>query len=165
MKTKRILLLLPFLILYCSSSAQLKTTTACPAFSVDVLKGRVNDLLEASSTGGQVKKLFPCFTSEGTGSGAACGTFVFYKDKDIYFYTERNYVEIGEKFTGKLSLPLMGAARNSLFKWLGHPKIKEISRDAFQTAYGTLILYYNKTGKVNKLQFSTKQTEELKLCE
>ena len=38
-----------------------------------------------------------------------CGGGVFYKAQDIYFYTGRDYVEIGPKFKGKLSWPLMGA--------------------------------------------------------
>jgi len=70
-------------------------------------------------------------------------------------------VEIVEKFKGKLSLPLVGAVGNGLFKWLRHPKIKEILWDAFQTAYGTLVLYYYKAGKINKLQFSTLQIEAM----
>lgn len=166
MKKKRILLFLPAVLFCLYTSAQLKTSVVCPPFTIDILKGRIGDLLEANSTSGQVKKAFPCFTStEDDGPAAKCGGYVFYKDKDIYFYTGRNYVEVGEKFNGKLSLPLMGAARNSLFKWLGNPKIKDINWDAFQTAYGTLILYYNKAGKVNKLQFSTRSSEELSLCE
>lgn len=146
-------------------AAQLKTTPVCPVFSVDILAGKINDL-KPNSTPGQVKKAFPCFTSaEEESPSARCGGSVLYKDKDIYFYTARDYVEIGEKFKGTLSLPLMGAARNSLFKWLGHPKIKDVNWDAFQTAYGTLVLYYNKAGKVNKLQFSTNSSEVLTLCE
>jgi hypothetical protein len=42
----------------------------------------------------------------------------------------------------------MGASRTSLFKWLGNPKLKDASWDAFQTKYGILILYYNKAGKL-----------------
>ncbi|MGQ0739749.1 MAG: hypothetical protein ACT4OJ_11860 [Bacteroidota bacterium] len=152
-------------ISFCPLNAQLKTTPVCPAFNVDILAGRINDL-KPNSTGGQIKKAFPCFTSaEDEGTETKCGSNVFYKDKDIYFYTGRDYVEIGEKFKGKLSLPLMGAARNGLFKWLGHPKIKDVNWDAFQTAYGTLVLYYNKAGKINKLQFSTLSSETLTLCE
>ena len=98
-------------------------------------------------------------------STAKCGGGVFYKDRDIYFYTGRDYIEIGPKFKGKLSIPLMGASRNSLFKWLGHPKIKDVSWDAFSTQYGILILYYTKANKVNKIQFSTQSTETIKLCE
>lgn len=147
------------------AGAQLKTTALCPAFKVDILDGRVNDL-EASATQGQIKKLFPCFTaSEEEGPSARCGGVISYKDKDISFYTGRDYVEIGEKFKGALSLPLLGAARNSLFKWLGHPKIRDVNWDAFQTAYGTLVLYYNKTSRVNRIQFSTLSSEMLTLCE
>jgi hypothetical protein len=59
----------------------------------------------------------------------------------------------------------MGAARSSLFKWLGYPKIKDINWDAFTTKYGILILHYNKSGKVNLIQFSKKNAESLTLCE
>jgi hypothetical protein len=162
---KNIITLMAALICTVVLQAQLKTTAVCPVFSVDILGGTINDL-KPNSTGGEIKKIFPCFTSiEEEGTAAKCGGIVYYKDKDIYFYTGRDYVEIGEKFKGKLSLPLMGAARNSLFKWLGHAKIKDVNWDAFQTAYGTLVLYYNKTGKVNKIQFSTLHSEAMTLCE
>jgi hypothetical protein len=148
-----------------SLRAQLKTTTICPVFTVDVLGGRVNDL-RSTSTVGQIKAAFPCFTSaEDESPTAKCGGGVFYKDKDIYFYTARDYVEIGPNFKGKLSIPVMGANRNSLFKWLGNPQIKDVTWDAFQTAYGTLILYYNKANKVNKIQFSVLGSDTIKLCE
>lgn len=162
---KAIPFMLVFLYAVLPAMAQLKTTPVCPAFTVDILKGRVNNT-EPTSTMGQVKSEFPCFSSlEEESAGAACGDVIRYSDKDIYFYTSRDYIEIKEKFKGTLSLPLLGAARNSLFKWLGHPKIKDVNWDAFQTAYGTLILYYNKSGKVNKLQFSNKSTETIRLCE
>lgn len=161
---KTILLIVMSGLLSCAG-AQLKTTALCPVFNVDILGGKVNDL-EPFATQGQIKKLFPCFTSsEDEGPSARCGGIIAYKDKDIFFYTARDYVEIGEKFKGKLSLPLMGAARTGLFKWLGHPKIRDVNWDAFQTAYGTLVLYYNKAGKINKLQFSTLHSEEMNLCE
>jgi hypothetical protein len=163
---KKILLLILVAALGLNAPAQLKTTVTCPAFSVDVLNGKVNSEILATSTVGQIKKKFPCFTSsEDESTTAKCGGGVFYKDKDIYFYTARDYVEIGPNFKGKLSLPLMGANRNALFKWLGNPKIKDVSWDAFETAYGILILYYNKAGKINKLQFSTEGTSTIKLCE
>ncbi len=147
------------------AGAQLKTTALCPVFSVDILDGKVNDL-EPFATQGQIKKLFPCFTSsEDESQSASCGGTISYKDKDIFFYTGRDYVEIGEKFRGKLSIPLLGAARTALFKWLGHPKIKDLNWDAFQTAYGTLVLYYNKAGKINKIRFSTLSSEMMNPCE
>jgi hypothetical protein len=52
-----------------------------------------------------------------------------------------------------------------LFKWLGYPKMKDASWDAFQTKYGILITYYNKAGKINKLQLSSRTTDTIKLCE
>jgi hypothetical protein len=143
----------------------LKTTPICPELNVDILGGRVNDL-RSTSTVGQIKEKLPCFTSaEDESATAKCGGGVFFKDKDIYFYTARDYVEIGPKFKGKLSIPLMGAARNGTFKWLGNPKIKDVNWDAFQTQYGILILYYSKASKVNKIQFSVLGTDAIKLCE
>lgn len=144
--------------------AQLKTTPVCPAFSADVLEGTVNDMYPFS-TKGEIEKKFPCYTSTtDETNGSTCGG-VFFKDKNISFITERDYIEIGEHFKGNLSLPLMGANRSSLFKWLGNPHMKDTNWEAYQTKYGVLVLYFNKAGKINKLQMSNKNAESLKLCE
>lgn len=162
---KKIFFLFTSIIITGAVFAQLKTTTVCPVFLVNILDGRVNEL-DPNSTIGEIKSKLPCFSgTEEETTSSKCGGGVFYKDRDIDFYTGRDYVEIREKFKGKLSIPLMGASRNSLFKWLGHPKIKDVNWDAFQMSYGILVLYYNKAGKINKLQFSTKSTETLRLCE
>ncbi len=145
--------------------SQLKTTTVCPTITVDLLAGKVNEM-EPDFTQGQIKKALPCFTSEEAESATAkCGGGIYYKDKDLIFFTARNYVEIGPKFKGKLSIPVMGASRSGLFKWLGHPTIKEASWDAFTTAYGILILYYSKANKVVKIQFSSETSATINLCE
>jgi hypothetical protein len=52
-----------------------------------------------------------------------------------------------------------------LFNYLGNPKVKDTNWEAFQTAYGILVLHYNTAGKVYKFQFSTKTAETLSLCE
>lgn len=143
--------------------AQLKTTAVCPQMVVDLLDGKVNGM-GINSTVGQIKKAMPCATSTETDS-SKCGSGVFYKDKDLYFFVRRHYVEIGPGFKGKLSVPLMGAARTSLFKTLGHPKIKDVNWDAFTTNYGIIILYYNKAGKINKIQMSTEGPDTIQLCE
>ena len=154
-----------FMTIVTIAHAQLKTTTVCNTMVVDILDGKVNGMLP-DFTIGQIKEKLPCFTSEEPENASSkCGGGVFYKDKDIYFYTGRDYIEIRERFKGKLSIPLLDASRTSLFKWLGNPKIKDISWDAFQTQYGTLVLHYNKAGKVNLIQFSKKSTETLSLCE
>lgn len=148
-----------------AASAQLKQTVVCNTVTVDILNGKVNGI-SPDWTPGQIKQALPCATSEEAENNTTkCGGGVFYKDKDIYFYTGRDYIEIREKFKGKLSMPLMGAARTGLFKWLGNPSIKDVSWDAFQMAYGTLVLHYNKANKVNLIQFSKKSSNELSLCE
>ena len=146
-------------------SAQLKTTPLCPSFEVDILEGNVNGI-EPNFSSADIKKAFPCFTAEEPDAATSkCGGLISYKDKDIYFYTTSGYIEIREKFKGKLSLPLLGATRSSLFKLLGYPKIKDVNWDAFQTKYGILILHYNKAAKINLIQFSKKTAETLTLCE
>lgn len=148
-----------------TASAQLKTTPVCNTFVVDILDGKINGVLP-DFTINQIKEKLPCFTdSEPEDATSPCGGGVFYKDKGLYFYTGRGYVEIKENFKGALSIPLMGTNRNDLFKWLGNPKIRDINWDAFQTQYGTLILYYKKTNKVNRILFSKKSTETLSICE
>ena len=166
MNLKTIIASILFVASSAVASAQLKTTPRCGVINVDILDGMVNKALVPTSTVGQIKLNLPCFTSfEEEGTTAKCGGGVFYKDRDIYFYTTRSYIEIGPAFKGKLSLPLMGAPRNGLFKMLGSPKIKDVKWDAFQTAYGVLILYYNSASKVNKIQFSNRSASTIQLCE
>lgn len=147
------------------SMAQLTTKASCPVFEIDILDGKVNGF-KATAPNDQIKAKFPCFTSAAEEvDSAKCGTNVFYKDRDLYFYTQRDYIEIGPKFKGKLSIPLMGAARNSLFKWLGNPKMKDAKWDAFVTNYGIIILTYDAGNKVNKIQMSTQGTSNIQLCD
>ena len=149
-----------------ASKAQLVAKATCPDFSIDLLDGRFNQQIRVNVPNSQIIAKFPCYTSiEADTTKSKCGAIVFYKDRDVYFYTARDYVVIGEKFKGKLSIPVMGAARTSLFKLLGNPKIKDTNWDAFQTMYGTLVLYFNKANKVNKILFSTNPTETLSICE
>jgi hypothetical protein len=147
------------------ANAQLTVKADCPVFEVDILDGKVNGL-KADAPNDKVKAKFPCFSSAAEEKDSAkCGTNVSFKDRDLYFYTQRDYVEIGPKFKGKLSIPLMGAARSSLFKHLGNPKVKDTSWDAFTTAYGIIVLTYDAANKVKKIQFSTKNTNNIQLCD
>ena len=147
-----------------ATMGQLKATVKCDPFDVDILNGKVNGL-KADVTMHDIKDKFPCFTGSDEEGASKCGGGVYFKDKDLFFYTNRDYIEIGPKFKGKMSIPLIGAKRNTLFKWLGNPKIKDETWDAFQTSYGTLVLHYDKTSKVSLIQFSTKGSESLSLCQ
>jgi hypothetical protein len=160
---KKISFVLACLCLATVSMAQLRTKVACPPFEVDIVDGKVNGF-KPNVIAGQIKQKWPCFTSTTTDS-AKCGEAVFYKDKGISFYTKRDYVEINEGFKGKMTVPLIGAARGSLFKVLGNPRMKDPTWDAYQMSYGTLVLHYNKANKVQLIQFSTNGTETLSLCE
>ncbi len=157
-------LLVFMLALTCqATNAQLTATAVCPPFKVDVMDGNVNELYPRSAIE-EIKKTFPCATQiVEQGSDAKCAG-VFFKDKGVSFFSERNYIEIGEQFKGKMTPSLMGTSRSSLFALLGRPKLTDPNWDAFQMGYGTLVLYYNKAGKINKLQISSKATEALKLC-
>lgn len=147
--------------------AQLKASADCGSFllTVDLLDGKVNGM-RPNITFAELKSKLSCSTSiEEEGTAAKCGAGVFYKDRDLYFYTDRDYVEIGEKFKGKLSVQIMGVARNGLFNLLGTPKLKDANWDAYQTSYGVMVVHFNKAGKANKIQFSTRGTDVLSLCE
>ena len=162
---KRLITLLFLITLVFTTKAQLVAKSRCDVFTVDIIDGKVNGL-KPNARFNEIKDKFPCFTaSEPEGSTAKCGANIFYKDKDVYFYTDRDYIEIKEKFQGKFTTPIMGLARNSLFKTLGNPKIKDDTWDAFEMSYGTLVLHYNKAGKVNLIQFATRGPEQLTLCE
>jgi len=166
--TKRTLLITLFMSFLSVSMAQLKAKVKCPDLYVDILNGTVNDI-KPSYTPNEIKEKFPCFTSaEDEGESVKCGGGIYFKDKDLYFYTRRDYVEVGPKFLGKTSFPLLGTKRNSLFKTLGNPKIKDDLWDAFDMQYGTLVLHYDvagPAGKVKFFQFSTLGSDQLNLCE
>lgn len=162
---KNLLLFCLALFLISSASGQLKVKATCASLYVDLLDGKVNGM-KSDIAAPELKEKLPCFTSvDEEGGNSKCGGGVYYKDKDIYFYTKRDYIEIGEKFQGKLSIPIMGVSRNSLFKWLGNPKLKDTNWEAFQMSYGTLVLHYNAANKVRLIQFSTRDMETLSLCE
>jgi hypothetical protein len=147
---------------------QLKAKVKCPDLYIDILNGTVNDI-KPSNTQTEIKDKFPCFTStEDESETAKCGGGVFFKDKDLYFYTKRKYVEVGPKFIGKTSILLLGTKRGSLFTKLGNAKIKDDLWDAYDMQYGTLVLHYDvagAAGKVKFFQFSTLGSDGLNLCE
>ena len=161
---KNLVTIFILLVTSAQTMAQLKVTAVCPTFSADVMAGTVNELYPKSAIG-EIQATFPCFSETVLQDSASRCAGVFYRDKDIYFYSNRRYIEIGEKFRGKLSPALMGVSRSTLFSLLGYPKLRETNWDAFQMGYGTLILYYNKAGKINKIQMSSQTTDAIKLCE
>jgi hypothetical protein len=165
---KRVLFVLLAMGTLTGAMGQLKAKVKCPDFYVDILSGTVNDI-KPNYTPNEIKEKFPCFTSaEDESNEAKCGGGIYFKDKDIYFYTKRDYIEVGPKFSGKTSILLLGTKRNSLFKTLGNPKVKDDLWDAYEMQYGTLVLHYDvagAAGKVKYFQFSTLGTDQLNLCE
>jgi len=161
---KSILLFLSFIAIINFVTAQLKAKPSCGAFLVDILNGTV-DNVKPDAVIELIKQKFPCFSSEDQEATGKCGSALYYKEQDIKFFIRRQYIEIGPAFKGKFSIPLMGEARGSMFKYFGNVKVKDASWDAYQTQYGTLVLHYNAANKVNLIQFTTKGTEELSLCE
>jgi hypothetical protein len=160
---KNILLAFLSVTVFLFAGAQLKTKPVCSDFVVDLLDGKINGVHPDFETA-LIKTKLPCFTKEEPAT-SKCGGAIYYKDRDVVFFTAREYVEIGPKFKGKLSLPLMGGKRGSFFKMLGNPKLKDPNWDAFDTQYGCLILYYNSASKVRMIRFSTKKTDQINLCE
>src|SRR5579871_3286828 len=110
---KRILFIILTTILASGVTAQLKAKAKCPDFYVDILSGTVNGI-KPNMTQTEIKETFPCFTSAVDESAEAkCGGGIYFNDKDISFFTKRDYIEIGPKFVGKTSFPLLGTKRGS----------------------------------------------------
>jgi len=145
-------------------NAQLKVKPKCDEFYADILSGTVNTM-RPDYTMGMIKEKMPCFTSSDAEGASGCGGTVFFKDRDVCFYTDRDYIEIKDKFKGRMSMPLFTTLRKGVFKYLGRPMMKDDTWEAFETAYGLVILYYNKAGKVNMIRMTTKNAQTLKLCE
>ncbi len=161
---KKILLPCFCLIIALSTNAQLKVKAECDPFYVDILNGTVNTV-KPNHTPGEIQQKLPCFSGyEEEGAAAKCGGSISFKGQDIVFYTQRNIIEIGSKFKGKMSIPLLGASRTKLFPLLGSPQLKDDNWEAFQTAYGILILYYT-AGKVNRILMSSENATTIQLCQ
>lgn len=159
----RLLIAAPFLYVAPASQAQLVAKAKCAILSVDILNGTINGL-KPDVDPAQFKATVTCST--GTDPDK-CGGVVSYKDKDVSFYTQRRYFEIGPKFKGAMSIPILGSRRGSLFKYFGTAKVKDDLWDGFETQYGTLVLHYNApgpSGRVILIQMSTYGTDELSLC-
>jgi hypothetical protein len=164
---KQLLVLVMLFSIVFPAAAQLKAKADCSNFilKVDLTDGKVNGI-RPNFPLAEIKQKLICSTStEEEGTSARCGAGIFFKDRDLSFYTDRDYIEVGEKFKGELSPKVLGTARGSLFNTLGNPKIKDATWDAYQTSYGLLILHYNKTNKVYKVQFTTQGADVLNLCD
>ena len=75
-------------------SAQLKVKPDCGVLTVDVFKGWINEA-KPNADPEQIKAKLPCFTSaDKEGNESGCGGGVYYDDKGICFYVQRDYVVI-----------------------------------------------------------------------
>jgi hypothetical protein len=73
-------------------------------------------------------------------------------------------VVITEAFKGKFTVPLFGAKSDDLFVKFGNPKVKDANWEAYQMAFGIMIVYYNMKGTINKVILSTKGVDAIDLC-
>jgi hypothetical protein len=162
---KKPLLSTAILLLSLSAFSQLTVSDKCGAINVDVLDGKINGM-RPNRDMNEFKKALPCFTAaDEENSGAACGAALYFKDKDFVLYTDRDYFEFHEKTKAKLSIPLMGAKKGSLFNHLGNPKLKDGNWEAYQTSYGILVVFYNPAGTINRVIISTQTAETIQVCE
>lgn len=161
---KHSVLFFTLILIACSATAQLKVKADCGTLTVDVYKGWINEA-KANIDPEQIKAKLPCFTSfEKEGATANCGGGVYYDDKGLRFYTQRDYMVITDKFKGKFTSPVLGVKRGGLFNTFGNPKMKDANWEAYQMAYGIMIVYYGAKGTINKIIISTKTTDDIDLC-
>ncbi|TDX02336.1 hypothetical protein [Dinghuibacter silviterrae] len=162
---KRLTLFACVFLMAAVSQAQLRPKVTCGDITVDLLNGTINGM-KPNNGFAEFQKTVPCST--GSDPAGKCGAVIYYKDKDVAFYADRKYFEIGPHFKGKMTLRVLGAPRNILFKYLGNPKVKDALWDAYETQYGTLVLHYTAAGaagRVKLIQMSTLGTDDLSLCE
>lgn len=157
-------LLFAMLFVTTAVNAQLKTKPDCGVITVDVYKGWINEA-KPNADPEQIKAKLPCFTSsDKEGNESGCGGGVYYDDKGICFYVQRDYVVITDAFKGKFTVPVLGAKSDDLFVRFGNPKVKDANWEAYQMAFGIMIVYYNMKGVINKVILSTKGADEIDLC-
>src|SRR5260370_3565061 len=88
---------------------QLKPKVKCPDFYVDILNGTVNEM-KPNTGWAEIKAKFPCSTSaEEESASSKCGGGVFFKNREIYFYTRRDCIGFAREFIGKLRSTLVGS--------------------------------------------------------
>lgn len=162
---KKGILLLMLIAVKVAATAQLKVKPDCGVLTVDVYKGWINEV-KPNADPEYMKTKLPCFTSFVKESNAvACGGGVYFDDKGIRFYTQRDYIVITDKFKGKFTAPVLGVKKAAMFAKYGNPKLKDANWEAYQMAYGIMVVYYNKAGVINKVIISTKSTEEIDVCD
>ncbi|RXK62080.1 hypothetical protein ESA94_03450 [Lacibacter luteus] len=161
---KKAILLLVLVTVSVMVTAQLKVKPDCGVLTVDVHKGWINEA-KPNADPEQIKTKLPCFTSfEKEGTTSTCGGGVFFDDKGIRFYTQRDYIVITDKFKGKFTSPLLGVKKAAMFAKYGNPKLKDANWEAYQMAYGIIVVYYNTAATINKIIISTKTTDDIDLC-
>jgi hypothetical protein len=153
-----------FLVTVVGAHAQVTGSKNCNNLNIDVYKGWINEI-KPEADPERIKLILPCFSSsEPESNESKCGGGIYYPDRGFTFYTRRDYVIFSDQFKGTLTLPLFGLSSDDLFLKLGNPKLKAANWEAFQMAYGTLLVYYNEKQKINQFIISTRPVDDLYLC-
>jgi hypothetical protein len=142
---------------------------SCDKLVANLKKGTLNGL-KPTATQEQVKEKLPCFTGDSEDGGAFnCGGGVFFLNNDFFYYTGRNYIEMRSKFSGKLSIPVLGLAKAAAIKKLGMGKAVRKEKDGdteflfFKAAYGCVRLNIV-DGKVDQVAMHSMPAAEVELC-
>jgi hypothetical protein len=139
------------------------TTSGCENLEFDVATGTLNGLKPTASQEDVIAAL-PCSTgSTPEGSDSNYGGGVFFLDHDFFFYTARDFIEIREKFSGRVSLPLLGADQKTVVSRMGSPQ-RSLAEDRiwlFSRSYGCLRLQFNasKVTQIDSHEESCQQVE------
>lgn len=158
-----------------SLKAQDATANSCDQLYLDFEKGTLNGV-SGAATMEEVKQFFPCFTGETEENmgGSNCGGGVFYLNHDFFIYTGRDYINVRNKFKGKLTTPILGKASSEALSAMGEPDSSFVYTDEFfgeETTYlqyakdwGTLVVVV-KDDTVHSLElFYGKKIGEIEFC-
>jgi hypothetical protein len=148
----------------------------CPPIIVDITTGTVTTLKPAASFT-QVKSRLPCFTGETKeGSVLNCGGGVFFGDRDLYFYTERDFIEIRKNFKGVfrkdgLELDIIGMEVKTFNILIGDEPSRTLSEDdtdnytgVWATSYGSLRVTFVQ-GVVSQVAIHSQSPDKIRVCD
>lgn len=134
-----------------SNNSKYTGSTECGLLIVDLSYGSVNGLNPVSSPD-QIKGKLPCFTGMTPETSAEnCNGGIFYKTRDIYFYTSLDCINIRSKFEGSFvynrqSIQLIGVSLTELQKIFGKesdyyrsPSSSTHKYPVFTTSYGHVV--------------------------
>lgn len=158
-----------------ASSEKTADDNPCNNMYVDLENGTLNGL-NGSESMDEVKTMFPCFTgeSEENEDGINCGGGIFFLDHDLFFYTQKDYINLRKNFLGETSSAILGVTATDAMNLFGEPNVTSTYVDdwldetsiymQYEKKWGTLVLIAQ-DGVIIELELHYgKKPSEIEFC-